>query len=83
MKYIVYLTTNLVNKKIYIGVHKTENPYKFDGYLGCGACVNDKHSWMFGKCPLHAAIRKYGVKSFTRKTLKVFDKLQDALDLEA
>lgn len=83
MKYIVYLTTNLVNKKIYIGVHKTENPYKFDGYIGCGACVNDKHSWMFGKYPLHAAIRKYGVKSFTRKTLKVFDKLQDALDLEA
>lgn len=83
MKYIVYLTTNLVNKKIYIGVHKTENPYKFDGYLGCGAHVNDKHSWMFGKSPIHAAIRKYGVKNFTRKTLKVFDNLQDALDLEA
>ena len=32
-KYIVYLTMNLVNKKIYVGVHKTKTPYKFDGYL--------------------------------------------------
>ena len=82
MKYIIYLTTNTVNNKIYIGVHKTENPYKFDGYLGCGAWINDKHSWMFGKYPIHAAIRKYGVKKFSRKTIKVFDNLQDALDLE-
>ena len=35
MKFIVYCTTNIVNKKIYIGVHKTENPDKFDGYVGC------------------------------------------------
>lgn len=39
MKYIVYLTTNLVNKKIYIGVHGTENPDKFDGYLGNGVKI--------------------------------------------
>lgn len=82
MKYIVYLTTNKVNNKIYIGVHKTETPYKFDGYLGCGAYINDTHSWMYGKFPIHAAIRKYGTHAFNRKTLKVFDNLQDALDLE-
>lgn len=35
MKYIVYKTTNIVNQKIYIGVHQTLNPDKFDGYLGC------------------------------------------------
>ena len=35
-KYIVYETTNLVNNKIYIGVHKTTDPDKFDGYLGNG-----------------------------------------------
>ena len=32
MKYIVYKTTNLVNNYIYIGVHKTNTPYEFDGY---------------------------------------------------
>ena len=26
-KYIVYKTTNLINKYIYIGVHRTKTPY--------------------------------------------------------
>ena len=34
MKYIVYKTTNLINNKIYVGVHRT-NPDIFDGYKGC------------------------------------------------
>jgi hypothetical protein len=34
-KYIVYQTINLVNNKIYIGVHRT-NPDIFDGYIGNG-----------------------------------------------
>ena len=36
MKYIVYCTTCTKNGKIYIGVHKTENPEVFDGYIGNG-----------------------------------------------
>jgi hypothetical protein len=40
MKYIVYLTTNIINNKIYIGVHGTNNPDIFDGYLGCGVNIN-------------------------------------------
>ena len=39
MKYIVYQTTSKVNNKIYIGVHKTENPDVFDGYLGNGIYI--------------------------------------------
>jgi hypothetical protein len=35
MKYIVYKTTNLINDKIYVGVHGT-NPDIFDGYIGGG-----------------------------------------------
>lgn len=83
MKYIVYLTTNKVNNKIYIGVHKTENPEVFDGYLGCGAYVNKPSSYNKGKTHLHNALLKYGCSAFYRTTLKVFDNLEDALDLEA
>ncbi len=83
MKYIVYLTTNKINNKIYIGVHETENPDRFDGYLGCGANINKPSSYNKGKTHLHNAILKYGVSAFHRKTLRVFDNLEDALDLEA
>ena len=82
MKYIVYLTTNLVNKKIYIGVHGTENPDKFDGYLGNGVKINDRSTYRYSKTPFEAAVNKYGPDKFIRKTLKVFDNLEDALDLE-
>lgn len=32
MKYIVYKTTNLINNKIYIGIHGIKDPNIFDGY---------------------------------------------------
>lgn len=83
MKYIVYLTTNVVNGKIYVGKHKTENPEKFDGYLGNGVWVNDKHSYMFGKEPFCKAVAKYGPKKFQRKILKVFETEQEALLFES
>ena len=83
LKYIVYLTTNTVNNKIYVGVHETEDPYGWDYYLGDGAFSNKPSSYNKAKYPLHAAICKYGVKSFHRKTLQVFNTKQEALDLEA
>lgn len=82
MKYIVYKTTNLVNGKIYVGVHKTMTPYEFDGYLGCGVVINDKHTYKDCNTPFEAAVNKYGIHNFKRETLAVYDTMQEALDLE-
>lgn len=83
MKYIVYLTTNLVNKFIYVGVHKTEDPNKWDHYLGCGCYDNSPKSYNCRETAFQCAIAKYGPKNFYRKTLKVYDTLIQALELEA
>lgn len=83
MKYIVYQTINKINNKIYIGVHKTENPDVFDGYLGCGAYANSPSTYNKTKYHLHNAIQKYGPKNFYRKVLKVFDSADLAFALEA
>lgn len=83
MKYIIYITTNQKNNKIYIGVHKTETPNKFDGYLGCGVFKDSPKSYMNGGTMFQRAVKKYGPKQFKRKTLKVFDTLEEALDYEA
>jgi hypothetical protein len=69
-KYIVYKTTNLVNGKIYIGVHATETPYEFDGYLGSGVGIQ-------------RAIRKHDKIHFKRETLFVFDSHEDAYAQES
>jgi len=82
MKYIVYCTTNLVNNKTYIGVHQTEDPNKFDGYIGCGVKITMPSTYMNPKTAFQAAVKKYGIKNFKRITLYVFDKAEDAYNKE-
>lgn len=65
MKHIVYQITNLINDRIYIGVHATKNPDVFDGYLGSGKIMKQ-------------AIDKYGKNTFIRETLHCFENLKEA-----
>ena len=65
--FTVYKTTNLVNGKIYIGKHITEDPN--DRYLGSGHLF-------------YEAVRKYGVKNFKKEVLFIFDNEKEMLDKE-
>lgn len=82
LKWIVYCTTNTINKKIYIGVHMT-NPDYFDQYLGCGAYANRPSTYQHSKNLFHYALKKYGPDKFIRNTIAIFDNEEDAFDLEA
>ena len=82
MKYIVYQTVNKINNKIYVGVHGTETPDEFDGYLGNGVSIYRPATYMNPKTPFQYAVKKYGVKNFIRTTLQTFDIEKDAYKLE-
>ena len=62
MYYIIYETTNLINGKIYVGAHQTDNLN--DGYLGSGRYFR-------------RALNKYGESNFSRKVLFEFDNQKD------
>ena len=82
VKTIVYLTVNTQNNKIYIGVHLTDDPYKFDGYYGCGITGTSSHNFKHPKTPFQKACKKYGLDAFKRYTLYVCDTYEDALEKE-
>lgn len=65
--HLVYLTTNEVNGKIYVGVHSTDKLE--DGYLGSGTY-------------LKLAFKKYGKDNFTRQILEVLPSSKEAYQLE-
>lgn len=68
MKYFtIYKTTNLINNKIYIGLHTTDNIN--DGYLGSGIF-------------LKKAIKKYGKDNFIKEILYMFDNKSDMIQKE-
>jgi len=67
MFYTVYKTTNLVNGKYYIGMHKTDNIH--DDYLGSGKLILE-------------AVSKYGKQNFHKEILFIFDNEQDMMNKE-
>lgn len=71
IKYIVYCTTNLINGKIYVGVHKT-NPEIWDFYLGNGVYANNKATYERSQYAFQRAVKKYGPKNFKRSIIKEF-----------
>lgn len=78
MKYIIYLTKNKKNNRILIGVHATVNEEIFDGYLGDSVNIYQASSFMYPKSPFQCSVKKYGVESFERITLEVFNNIEDA-----
>ncbi len=58
MIYYIYQLTNLINSKIYVGVHKTKNIN--DGYMGSGKVIK-------------RAIAKHGLHNFKKDILEFFD----------
>jgi len=68
MFYTVYKTTNLVNGKIYVGLHVTNDLN--DDYLGSGKQIQ-------------AAVKKYGRESFKREYIKICETPEEMYNLEA
>lgn len=81
MKYIVYCTVCLETGKIYIGVHKTENPNVFDGYIGNGIKIG--YLLKNPKTAFQYAVKKYGYSKFKRTVLYIFDTAEEAYQKEA
>lgn len=84
MNYIVYKTTNLINGKIYVGIHKTDLSKK-QTYIGCGVSKKDQKKKVNKGFP--CAVNKYGYDNFKREILFIYscDKegLKKALAKEA
>jgi hypothetical protein len=65
--FVVYKITNKINGKYYIGMHKTTDIN--DGYMGSGTLIR-------------RAIAKYGVDSFVKEILHVFNNEKDMIEKE-
>jgi hypothetical protein len=62
MFYYLYEIKNLINNKIYVGVHKTSDLN--DGYMGSGKIIR-------------SAIEKHGLSNFSKVILETFENVKD------
>lgn len=67
MHYYAYKITNLVNQKIYIGIHQTNNIN--DNYMGSGKL-------------LRRAYKKYGLANFQKDIIQFFETQEDMAQFE-
>lgn len=81
--YIVYLTINIKNRKIYVGVHQTENDEMFDGYIGNGINIYKPSTNKFPKTLFQKAVKKYGFDVFQRITLFKCSSAEEAYEIES
>jgi len=70
MKHYVYKITNNLSGKYYVGKRTTKTTIKKDDYMGSGDLIK-------------LAIKKYGLKNFTKEILKEFDTEEEAYNYEA
>lgn len=68
MFYTVYKITNIINQKIYIGVHKTDDLN--DGYMGSGVYLKNAQT-------------KYGMSAFKKEYIQIFDNVDDMFKMES
>ncbi len=67
MHHYIYCIENLVNGKVYVGKHSTDD--MDDGYMGSGKLLN-------------AAIKKHGIESFRKHVLATFESSEVAFEIE-
>lgn len=79
-RYFVYKTTNIINNKIYIGVHSTDNIN--DGYIGNGISNQKDADCRREKTGLIGAVKKYKYVNFKTLVLKYFNNQDDAFEYE-
>lgn len=68
MLYCIYEITNLINGKIYIGQHATDD--LDDGYMGSGTLIK-------------RAIKKNGLENFTKRIIKICESKEEMQLIEA
>ena len=81
LKWIFYITTNILNGYFYFGVHRT-NPNINDGYIGCGIYrQSDANKIAKNNNQLALAVKKYGYNNFKRTTIKIFPDTEEGKEI--